>query len=755
MRNNVSALSRAVAGPRNKVLNAKNYISPEGVLYLYGVIGDWWDGLDALSIVRMIEEMAGDEITVRFQTPGGNLVEGLAMYNALKQSPKRVIGYIDGVAASMGAAIAMACDVLYIPNLDGIGGNANTLREVADNLDSLEAAYVQLHADKTGKGPEEIAALISDGKDHFFRGQEAIDYGLADELVEPIKVAAQAKFDDLTIPVRYARQLFSTNAAAAAQPPSKEKLMKFRIKRKNGGTAQVAALLTALAALGTLDDVVAKLDELRLSADVSEIVTGKAEATDDDIASLAEALGVKDGGKSPSTPAKDGQASAGSNSGQQASGNADALAAAAEAAAEKAVREDRARQRELRAIGAQASVDEKVIQEWIDKEITVADARGQALEAVAKRDREGFPTSGHVRTHNSNPQGLRSAMANAILVRGVPSVYKLEDAAAQFRGMSLMDMAKAYLEMNGETVRGKNRNDIVAMAMMTTSDFPNIVADVANKELLRMYQLAPRTFTAIARQTSAIDFKNKNVLQIGTGSKLEKTNQNGEFRHGKFSEKAESYKLETFGRVFSFSRQLMINDDLDALIRFMQLMGSAASRLESDTVWALVTSNPNLSDNVAVYSTAATRKNQISGAAIDETTLDGLRKKIRQQKDLDGAELNISPKFLCVGSERETAAQKFLATNLQPNQASQVNPFSGSMELIVETRLDDGANNPFYAFIDPAMGPTLAYCYLEGEEQPYMETQVGFEVDGMKMKIRHDFGAGWEDFRGTAKCTGA
>src|SRR5690606_13915622 len=83
-----SVLASAVASV-SSITKAKNYINSKGVLYLYGIIGDWWDGLDALSIVRQLEEMDGEQIEVRIQSPGGNVLEGLAMYNALKQSDKR------------------------------------------------------------------------------------------------------------------------------------------------------------------------------------------------------------------------------------------------------------------------------------------------------------------------------------------------------------------------------------------------------------------------------------------------------------------------------------------------------------------------------------------------------------------------------------------------------------------------------------------------------------------------------------------
>ena len=87
----------------------------------------------------------------------------------------------------MGAGVAMAGDVVYIPtnammmlhkpSLDGVGGNESDLRDLADGLAKFEQSYAQIHADKTGKTVDEIKALIADGKNHFFEGQEPVDYG--------------------------------------------------------------------------------------------------------------------------------------------------------------------------------------------------------------------------------------------------------------------------------------------------------------------------------------------------------------------------------------------------------------------------------------------------------------------------------------------------------------------------------------------------------------------------------------------------
>lgn len=729
------AVCNAIDPLAAKLIDAKNSISAKGELLLYGVIGDWWDGLDAKSIVEQMNALPGNEIVVRIQSPGGSVTEGLAMFNNLKQSAKTVKVFIDGIAASMGSAIAMAGDEINIPSnalfmlhkpSAMVAGNSNELRDYADNLDVFEGSLLQIYSDRTGKTLDEIKALLADGKDHYFRGQEAIDYGLADQLTDPVKINAKASFfAQLKIPDALASTLFLPTVAAATKP-TEEDSMKIKIKAKGGGWHLVPAITAALE--NSYENIAAVVAAMAAKgvAVTAQHFSGEVEFDTDALTAVAVAVGIQ------AQPAP---------------------VAALDANA--AVTAERNRMKELRAVGAQARVEDSVVNGWIDDGVTVVDARAKALEVVAQRDKTNAPSGTHIRMSSAAPRTeLRTAMATAILNRVQPDQYKLDEVSGQFRGQTLMGLIGTAMAFAGESVIGKTHNDLVAMAMHTTSDFPLILQEAANKVLRAAYELQPRTFTAIASRTNADDFRLKRSLQMGGGTGLDKVNEHGEFKSGTVSESGESYKLETFGRIFSFTRQLMINDDLGALVRFFNQIGNLASRKESDIVWSLVKANPNMADGTAVYGSGATRKNLVAGAAIDETTLKGLKKSHRQMVGLDGEPLNIAPKYLVVNTEREVEAQKMLEI-IQASQSSNVNVFARSMELIVEARLDGVANNPFYTFADPIAVPTLEYAYLSGNEGPTTTTEWGFDSDGMKLKVVHDFGAGFVDFRGTVKGAGA
>ena len=223
-------------------------------------------------------------------------------------------------------------------------------------------------------------------------------------------------------------------------------------------------------------------------------------------------------------------------------------------------------------------------------------------------------------------------------------------------------------------VRGLSRDEIATRALHTTSDFPAILAAVTNKTLRDAYEAAPRTFPPIARRATAADFKDIHRLQLGEAPQLEKVNESGEFKRGSLGEGKESYRVETWGKVIGITRQVIINDDLDAFTRIPALFGTAAATLESDVVWGIVTSNPNMADGVALFH--ASHKNLVgTGTALDVANLGKARAQMAKQTGLDGKTvLNIRPAFLVVPSSLELTAEQLIAQNLVPAKSADVVP---------------------------------------------------------------------------------
>ena len=138
-------------------------------------------------------------INLHINSPGGSVFEGIAIYNMLKQNSARINVYIDGLAASIASVIAMSGDAIFMPSNSMMMvhnpwvmaiGNANELRKQADDLDQITKSSVQTYLAKAGDKLDEktLTQLMDD--ETWLTAQEAVDYGLADEVMEPNKAVA-------------------------------------------------------------------------------------------------------------------------------------------------------------------------------------------------------------------------------------------------------------------------------------------------------------------------------------------------------------------------------------------------------------------------------------------------------------------------------------------------------------------------------------------------------------------------------------
>jgi len=428
----------------------------------------------------------------------------------------------------------------------------------------------------------------------------------------------------------------------------------------------------------------------------------------------------------------------------------------ARAEALRAVTEERSRAAGIYETARKLGVERGVAEGLVERGMALDEARKTLIDAVAERDEQTETRSQITVGGMDERQTRQGAVEAALLHRFDPSRFDLPEPAREWRGYSLLELARAFLETDGVRVRGLSRDEIATRALHSTSDFPEILAAVTNKTLRDAYQAAPRTFPAIARRASASDFKDIRRLQLGEAPQLEKVAENGEFKRGTIGEGKESYRVETYGKVIGITRQVIINDDLDAFTRVPSLFGTSAATLESDVVWGIITSNPAMGDAKTLFH--AGHKNLAgAGTALDVANLGVARTAMAKQVGLDGKTiLNIRPAFLVVPSTLELTAEQIIAQNLVPTKTGDVVPQSiRSLAVIAEPRLDPASGAvPWYLFASPAAIDTIEYAYLEGQDGVYMETRMGFDVDGVEVKARLDFGAKAIDWRGIWKNPG-
>jgi hypothetical protein len=434
----------------------------------------------------------------------------------------------------------------------------------------------------------------------------------------------------------------------------------------------------------------------------------------------------------------------------------------------EAVKAERKRVADIQAAVAAAKLSADFAAELVSCGASVDEARAQVLAKLAAQTTQNPTQSANGGAHVTVDvtEKMCAGIENAILHRHNPTAHKLEEGREYF-GLSLIEMGRELLAAKGIRTRGLSRVNLASLLLTPsssttgyvqfaagyggTTDYPNILANVANKTLRAAYDAEPQTFKPWSKRSTIMDFKPVNRTQIGDIPTLQSVGASGEIKYVNVGDAKETYSLGTYANIIPVNRQALINDDLNAFTRLPESMGRAGARLESDVVYGILTTNAAMGDSNNLFSTA--HGNYVgsgSGGAIAIATLGAARTAMRKQTGLNSiGYLNLDPKFLVVPVALETTAQQFVAqTNIIYTKASDFNPFAGTLQVIPEPRLDVANAGAWYLMTDPGRIDTVEYAYLEGQEGMYMETRMGFDVDGMELKARLDFAAKAIDWRG-------
>ncbi|OCL99524.1 Mu-like prophage major head subunit gpT [Aliarcobacter thereius] len=334
---------------------------------------------------------------------------------------------------------------------------------------------------------------------------------------------------------------------------------------------------------------------------------------------------------------------------------------------------------------------------------------------------------------------------NSIIARCGVSVNLEENS---FRGATLSDMARYALGINS-----MDRLDIAQRAM-SNDQFTLLLGNVANRVLVSNFEEQEGTYHLWTTNVDLPNFKLQTDVSIkNPNGRLAKLKEKGEFENLELDESGEAWKLESFGNKFTFTRQMLINDDLGAFANIIGQFGQMAKRTANGIVYDLLQSkgdfeNYKMSDNKLLFD--ASHKNKDNGVALTSEALSNARVRMRRQMDGKTA-LNINPKYLIVSPENERAAKELLTSESSITGANSgvTNIHKNSLDLIIESELDA---NPWYlaAARKTIKTGTLAGTGGQPIVQERMKSGGGIEYDCL-----FDFGVVVEDYRGLYKNLGA
>jgi hypothetical protein len=327
----------------------------------------------------------------------------------------------------------------------------------------------------------------------------------------------------------------------------------------------------------------------------------------------------------------------------------------------------------------------------------------------------------------------------------------LKDMAREFKQLSLIEMAKERMQEFNLVYKHMSKTELITRAL-TTTDYPILLQDAINKTLQRSYMNLPQTWRLIARPWNAADFKTIHAIKFGANLQLSEILEHGEYPAGKPAESQETWNIKTWGMILPITRKTIINDDLNGFARAAEFIGAAVARKENVIMWGLISGNPVMSDGKTLFIANNHKNLATTPGAVSLTTLAAGRTSMRRMTGMDGEPINVTPKYLIVPPEMEMSADQYISNKMLAVESGSINPFAGTLEKIVEPLLTDAF--AWYFASEPALIDMLAYSYLDGATGPYTETRYGFEVDGLQIKVRHDFNGAVIDYRGLYKNAG-
>jgi hypothetical protein len=222
----------------------------------------------------------------------------------------------------------------------------------------------------------------------------------------------------------------------------------------------------------------------------------------------------------------------------------------------------------------------------------------------------------------------------------------------------------------------------------------------------------------------------------------------------------ERYSLETWSGMINISRKMIINDDLNGFSRLLSDLGLSSARTVETEVFRKLALNgnngPNLSDGNPIFHNRGTNKNNILGSgALTVAQMDLLRQLFLSFKDPNGKDfIVITPEILLVAPNQLWTARQLNEQQYDPQDAARdmkPNLAAGMFRDIVDSPYLPGSAKVAYAFANPALHAVMQVTFLNGVQEPMIETQRGWNIEGVEMKALMDFGVDGVGYRGAVK----
>lgn len=727
----------------------------ENIVELYNEIGAW--GTSAEMFSEQFNKLdQGKSLTVRINSPGGSVFDGVTIYNLLNEYKGNVTVVVDGIAASIASVIAMAGDVVKMHDTSMMMvhkpwmmtvGNADQIRKDAALLDTIQNQIRKAYQAKSGMSDADLDDIINE--ETWLTPEEAKDYGLIDDvIVQKKKDQKKNSIEKKLAALENHNIMHSFNAlpgriAACLRPIKNEE------SNANGANfVFVPDLIT------TTQMTISQSG----GSGTYSIITDS---------SIIE----------NNPPAENGQTVDTINQ-KEPHMTPEEIKAAEKAAADKAKMEERARVSEIKASAKLLSISDDVAEKAITDGISADEARKSFIETFAK-GAQPAPAAASVavgadESDKFRMQNKASIQAAAGLLKGdekkaalsnggattLHSLYRTVLVRAGVKGVEMLDGQRLV-----EAAHKVIKNEMIGTG---TGDLTSILADTTNKALDIGLATARVSYPAWTKSRPVKDFKQFSLTKLSSVSDVQTILEGEKFKIGSVTDKKEVGTLKTKGLVLTLSRQAQINDDLGALTDMGMALGQAIQRGKErdcyDLLYGTGGVGPTMTEDSIALFDASTHGNYVTaGAAPSSTTVDAGQLALMTRPRMKGNPADADeytgalPRFLIVPPKHKGAAERLVYSSTFPDATYPQGVFNmynrqgtNPMDVVVSAYLGSLNANGWYLATDPNEIATLVMLTLNGNESPFVESaeSTGDDPLGINFRCYHDWAWMVGDWRG-------
>ena len=391
--------------------------------------------------------------------------------------------------------------------------------------------------------------------------------------------------------------------------------------------------------------------------------------------------------------------------------------------------------------------------EFIRSGASVEQVQDAILDAIQART-VPLSTASRVEVGTEDIEKKRAAAVDGILIRSGIKLANPAPGSKDYSTLSFENIARNCLRASNVDTSYMGREEIMKRAL-STSDFPNILANVANKSVMQGYQAGQQTYRIWAKTGMLADFKTASRAALGDAPEMLLNESGEEVQQGVIGDRGESITLKTYARKLVITRQALINDDAGLFNRMFFAFGQRAANQIEAAAYGVLLDNEVLADNINLFH--SDHDNLEAGNAkgiVDSSKLSAAMAAIGNQKSDGGMALSVMGRYILGGFENLVAASILCnsTTDATASSNADFNPFRnmglvpvisghipGKMWFLVADNID-----------------TVEVAFLNGKDTPTIEA---IDNDGSVLGRTYlayiDYAAKALDYRGMFCNTGA